>query len=222
MTNNERARKPGFTLGDAARLFATLRPPQLLLLGASASIAARIYVAVTLGALPGLFDLAIVAGVLAAQPFVEWLIHVFILHQRPREIAGHTVDLHAAKHHRAHHLDPWDLRYTVMPLPAAIFGLGSTTALALWLLPLGPALTLVAITWVLAALYEWTHFLIHTSYKPRTLIYKRLWKLHRLHHFKNETLWFGVTRTLGDRVLGTTADPSTVPKSPTAKTLHTQ
>lgn len=220
MSNNQRAREPGLTLANALQLFASLRPPRLLMLGTALAVAARIYAAFEFGAVPGLADLLILGGVILAQPFVEWVIHVFILHQRPFHVAGIEVDLHAAKHHRAHHLDPWDLRYTVMPIPAAALGLGATTAAALWLLPLGSALTLVSVTWFLATLYEWTHFLIHTSYRPRTLVYRRLWKLHRLHHFKNETLWFGVTRTLGDRVLGTTADPSTVPKSPTAKTLH--
>ena len=34
--------------------------------------------------------------------------------------------------------------------------------------------------------YEWIHFLIHTAYRPRTSVYKAIWRNHRLHHFKNE------------------------------------
>ena len=42
---------------------------------------------------------------------------------------------------------------------------------------------------------------------------------HRLHHFKNEHYWMGVTMHLGDRVLGTLASPKEVPTSPTCRDL---
>jgi len=48
------------------------------------------------------------------------------------------------------------------------------------------------------------------------------WRNHRLHHFKNERYWFGVTSTVGDRVIGTLPDQSTVPRSPTARSLGDQ
>jgi len=54
------------------------------------------------------------------------------------------------------------------------------------------------------------HLLVHTRYRPRTALYRRLWRNHRLHHFKNERLWFGVTMLGGDRLLGTAADPAAV------------
>jgi hypothetical protein len=46
-----------------------------------------------------------------------------------------------------------------------------------------------------------------------------LWRYHRLHHFKNEHYWQGVTMHLGDRVLGTLPDHTKVPTSPTCRTL---
>ena len=45
-----------------------------------------------------------------------------------------------------------------------------------------------------------------------------VWR-HRLHHYKNEHYWFGVTSTVGDHLLGTTPEQSTVTKSATARTL---
>ena len=68
-------------------------------------------------------------------------------------------------------------------------------------------------------LYEWTHFLIHTAYRPRSAAYKAIWRNHRLHHFKNEHFWHGVTNNFSDRVLGTNPDQREVAKSDTARAL---
>jgi sterol desaturase/sphingolipid hydroxylase (fatty acid hydroxylase superfamily) len=69
------------------------------------------------------------------------------------------------------------------------------------------------------SVYEWTHFLIHSSYRPRRSVYRAIWRAHRLHHFRNERYWFGVTMHLGDRVLGTYPAKDAVPASLTARTL---
>jgi sterol desaturase/sphingolipid hydroxylase (fatty acid hydroxylase superfamily) len=69
--------------------------------------------------------------------------------------------------------------------------------------------------------YEWTHYLIHSDYKPKTRVYRAIWRNHRQHHFKNEHYWFTVTSSgTADRVLGTYPDLATVETSPTAKNLH--
>jgi hypothetical protein len=66
---------------------------------------------------------------------------------------------------------------------------------------------------LLAFHYEWVHFLVHTHVVPRTALYRRLWRNHRLHHFKNDHYWFGVTMLSGDRLLRTAPDPAKVPKA---------
>jgi sterol desaturase/sphingolipid hydroxylase (fatty acid hydroxylase superfamily) len=63
------------------------------------------------------------------------------------------------------------------------------------------------------------HFLCHTRYWPKSARYRRLVRNHRLHHFKNEHYWFGVSSDAADRVLGTNPDHRAVPKSETVKTL---
>jgi sterol desaturase/sphingolipid hydroxylase (fatty acid hydroxylase superfamily) len=68
--------------------------------------------------------------------------------------------------------------------------------------------------------YEWCPFLIHTAYRPRSRYYHSIWRAHRLHHFKNEHYWHGITSTIGDRVLGTFPDQAAVPRSRTARTLR--
>ena len=74
--------------------------------------------------------------------------------------------------------------------------------------------------YVLILLYEWTHFLIHTSHRPRSRYYRSIWRNHRLHHFKNEHYWHGITNTLSDRVLGTHRDARAVERSRTVRTLE--
>jgi sterol desaturase/sphingolipid hydroxylase (fatty acid hydroxylase superfamily) len=67
--------------------------------------------------------------------------------------------------------------------------------------------------------YEWTHFLIHSSYRPRHAPYRYVWRAHRNHHFRNERYWFGVTMHLADHVLGTFPERSAVEVSATVRTL---
>ena len=71
-----------------------------------------------------------------------------------------------------------------------------------------------------SAAYEWCHFLIHTPYRPHARYYRSIWRGHRLHHYKNEQYWFGVTSTLGDQLLRTAPDQAEVSKSNTARTLE--
>jgi sterol desaturase/sphingolipid hydroxylase (fatty acid hydroxylase superfamily) len=74
---------------------------------------------------------------------------------------------------------------------------------------------------VLGLGYEWSHYLIHSDYKPKTRVYRAIWRDHRLHHYNNEHYWFTVTSSgTADRVLRTCPDPATVPTPPTAKNLQ--
>ena len=78
------------------------------------------------------WDVVIVAGFVVAQPFTEWLIHVFILHFKPRAVAGRTFDPFISRKHRLHHLDPRDVPLIFIPLPT-LFGMlvGGGVVLAL-------------------------------------------------------------------------------------------
>jgi hypothetical protein len=165
-------------------------------------------------------DLLVVAALVALEPFTEWVIHVFVLHWRPRVVAGRTVDLHAARKHRAHHADPHDPDTAFVPLRDYLTLGAIITLIAVAVLP-GTRLTLTALLTgaCLFLTYEWTHYLVHTAYRPRGRYYRSIWRAHRLHHFRNEHYWMGVTVNLADHVLGTFPDKSAVPLSPTARTL---
>ncbi len=167
-------------------------------------------------------DGVVVAILLSVSPLIEWLIHVGILHWRPRTIGGVTVDSILARDHRRHHRDPQDIPLIFIPWPVLLGLLPALTLTGLLAFP-RPALGmtfLMAVTGFLL-FYEWTHFLIHTEYKPRHRAYRAVYKNHRYHHFKNEHFWYTVTTSgTADRILGTYPDPTRVPTSKTAKNLH--
>lgn len=203
------------TLADALRELARHASPRILAALAAGFAAARLAV--------GSFtpwDLVAAVAVVALWPLQEWLIHVGILHFEPRRVGGHTLDFLVPRMHRAHHRDPWRLELVFIPLPVYL-GVPAIVAALLWLASssLPRVLTVLAVYFALALRYEWIHFLIHTRYPPRGARYRRLWRNHLLHHFKNERYWYGVTMLGGDRLFGTAADPDRVPTSSTARSL---
>jgi sterol desaturase/sphingolipid hydroxylase (fatty acid hydroxylase superfamily) len=219
-----RRRPDVLTLGDCWRSFARRPSPPLL--------GAAIVAAVVLRILLGHFDWrdpVVLAGVLIATPPVEWAIHVYLLHAKPIRVGRLRYDSLAAREHRAHHESPADLDGVLLPAYAvAIFV--PLIAVTVWLVSfpvhavlggdrLPHAATGLVISYVILGAYEWSHYLIHTPYRPRSRYYRAIWRGHRLHHYKNEHYWFGVTSTLGDRLLRTAPEQSEVPRSPTARAL---
>ena len=212
------------TLGDCARAFVRQRTPPLLAAGLIAALALRLVLAHY-----DWRDLVVVVGIIALTPLAEWAIHVYLLHAKPLRVRGRRYDLIAAREHRAHHMAPAELDGVLIPTYALLIFLPQI-ALTVWLLSfpihlvlggdrLAHAATGLLVSYAILAAYEWCHFLIHTPYRPRGRYYKTIWRGHRLHHYKNEHYWFGVTSTLGDHVLGTAPDQSRVSKSATARTL---
>jgi hypothetical protein len=214
------------TVGRAWSEFSAKRSPRILALGVLAALALRIAV----GGF-GWRDLVAVPLMVVIYVFGEWAIHVHLLHLRPFGWRGREVELVTARAHRMHHEDPHDLFMILLdPLEAfALLGLavpGVVAAgcgllrLAFGTVPLGAAVTAGLTGYALIFLYEWTHFLIHTAVRPRSRYYRSIWRGHRLHHFKNERYWHGITNTLSDRVLGTAPDQREVARSATARTLR--
>ncbi|MBI4816021.1 MAG: sterol desaturase family protein [Deltaproteobacteria bacterium] len=202
------------TLSGVARYFFGHWSPRLLGLAWVGSAAARL-------TRPewNWIDGVIVLVVVASWPTLEWLIHVFVLHFKPKKLASRTLDLPVAKIHRLHHEDPWRLELVFIPLHVFI-GLPALPVIALWIAPtLAWGLTFLSIFFALSLHYEWVHLLVHTRYKPRSWNYQRLWRNHRLHHFKNEAYWYGVTMLSGDRIMRTAPDKAKVATSATARNL---
>ena len=203
------------TLGGAARTFARYPTPRIIAPLALAVIAAR----VALGGWTW-WDLGIPAIILGLEPFTEWTTHVFLLHAKPRRVLGITVDPLAAQKHRAHHARPRDIELVFIPLRVLLVSLGVALVGFWFLLPTHRlALTTMATSFSMLLVYEWTHYLLHSPYRPKSRFYRYVWRAHRLHHYRNERYWFGVTIHLADHVLGTFPQKDAVPVSPTARTL---
>jgi fatty acid hydroxylase family protein len=147
---------------------------------------------------------------------------VFVLHRRPRRLGPLFIDSLLARKHREHHVDPRDVPLIFIPWRALLWVLPVSVAVAVLAFPrTGLGLTYLVFLAALGLGYEWCHYLIHSDYKPRTRLYRAMWKNHRQHHFKNEHYWFTVTNSgTADRVLGTHPDAAAVATSPTAKNLH--
>ena len=206
-------RSPTPTLGRSAREFTGFPSPWLIGGASLAATTARVVLGHWRWS-----ELLIPAGILAAEPFTEWLIHVFLLHFRPRTIRGRRIDPFVARKHRMHHGDPKNLPLVFVPVRVLVLAFSMPFY---WLVTptWREALTGMVTGYAMLLTYEWTHFLIHSSYKPRSWYYRYIWRAHRLHHYRNERYWFGVTMHQADRILRTYPDKDAVPLSATARTL---
>ncbi|MGH9028114.1 MAG: sterol desaturase family protein [Acidimicrobiales bacterium] len=201
-------------LRRSAATFFSQPSPLIITTVLAGAVAGRVYVGSY-----SWWDLLPPAVVLCAQPFTEWLIHVFILHFKPRTVGGRRFDPLVSRKHRAHHADPKDLRLVFIPLQTLGGLLAGTAAVFLLPFPLSRALSGLVGAYAMTLVYEWTHYLIHSAYRPRHRLFRYVWRAHRNHHFRNEHYWFGVTMHMADHLLGTFPEKSEVDVSPTARTL---
>ena len=219
-TAGVRAARNKFTLADAVREFAKHPSPWMIGTIFVAALVARVIVGDWQVA-----DAFVPLAILAIFPFFEWMIHVFVLHWRPKRVGRLTIDPLLSREHRAHHVDPRSIPLIFIPWKSlATWVLPLALGIALLAFPrLGMSLTFLVCIAVAGLGYEWTHYLIHTDYKPKSVVYRSIWRNHRNHHYKNEHYWFTVTSSgTADRVLQTYPDPGAVESSPTVKNLHAE
>lgn len=169
---------------------------------------------------PGWKDAVAALAVLLLFPLNEWLIHVCLLHYRPRRLFGRTIDFYLPLTHRRHHADPWNLRWVLIPLHVHALTLPAV-ALLLWALWPWKELVLSAeVSYLLLGLhYEWVHYLAHIPWCPDLAHYRRRVREHRYHHFRNENYWWGVSMGSADRLLGTAPPVEDIGRSGTTSTL---
>lgn len=214
------------SLGKAASTFRRFGSPRVIVAGLVTGVVVRLIASISTGW--SVLDIVAVVIVMALVPFVEWFIHLVVLHAEPRRIRGVAIDPGAG--HREHHLNPATINWVLLRgIDAALFQIINAGVVVvvvggpLWLLGgavAGPILTGIVVAIVGLLHYEWSHFLFHTSYRPKTRYYRRLKSNHRLHHWRNERYWLGITSNAGDRVLRTyPKSKSAVALSPTARTL---
>ncbi len=210
------ARRQRPSLGGAWMTFWRHPSPWIIATALVGGVVARIAVG---GYHPA--DVWLPLAMIAAFPVVEWVIHVVVLHYKPVTVAGRVIDTRLARDHRAHHADPRDLPLVFIPTQTFVWLFPALLAIAVLAFDrLGLGLTWFAMIAAIGMAYEWTHYLIHSDYTPRTAAYRAVWRNHRLHHYKNERYWFTVTTAgTADRLFGTHPDPADVERSPTATDL---
>jgi len=210
-------------LKEAVEVYLSAGSPRVMLGAAGSATALRL----VLGGF-GRPDLIAIAIVVGATGTVEWVIHKFLLHA-PEE-SWRTRKLNSSTSHRQHHEDPSDMRHVLLHTSYAAGFLPAIAAFtAGWSIPLAAAanwavgptfLSGLAASWWTLAHYEWVHLAVHTRHRFRNRFYARLARNHRLHHYRNENYWLGVTSNSGDRWLRTLpASKSDVPLSETARNL---
>ncbi|MEV5391658.1 sterol desaturase family protein [Nocardia farcinica] len=207
----------GMTLGDAFREFLRHPSPWMIATTLVCVLAARLAVGDWKPT-----DALVPLVMVAVFPVFEWVVHVLVLHWRPKRLGRLTLDSELARKHREHHIDPREIPLIFIPTRSLVIVLVALLLIAAFAFPRpGLGLTFLLTVTVLGLGYEWTHYLIHTDYKPRRALYRAVWRNHRHHHYKNEHYWFTVTSSgTADRLFGTCPDPATVATSPTARNLH--
>jgi len=145
------ARRTNLTLGRAWRAFVAHPSPWLI---GGVLVAA----AVARGFVPRFSwtELVVPVALLALFPVIEWVVHVCILHWKPRHLGKVAVDSLLARKHRAHHADPRDIPLVFIPWQVELWLLPSYVVVALLLFPdLAAGLSfLVAVAGLMFG-YEW-------------------------------------------------------------------
>ncbi len=166
------------------------------------------------------FWLAAAAGV-AAYAVSEYGVHRFLFHSKPPKNPFLLKLLRRL--HYDHHADPNDLNLLFLPVWYSLPLVGASS----WIVySLFDAVFIAAAfaSGILAYLlyYEWVHYAAHRPIQPLTAWGRYMKKLHLLHHYKNESYWYGVTTPILDAALGTYKQGDEVDKSETARNLEQQ
>lgn len=133
---------------------------------------------------------------------IEYLLHRHGMHWEPRSLALLRLR-ETVLPHMNHHRNPGAPNIVVMrkqQIPAALILAGF---LALWTVaPAGPAAVFMSGIGAGYMLYELVHFSIHQCNLTSRMT-RRLKQHHLHHHFRNESVNFGVTTPIWDHVFGT-------------------
>src|SRR4051812_26780178 len=149
---------------EAWAVFSRKRAPRMLFTAVVLALVARVVIGDF-----GWQDVVAVAALPVIYPFGEGASYVYLLSSK--------LDIGTTRSHMEHHAEPQDLD---------LINFGPAEALAILLLaapvsvvlgsallgllpgpfPLGARVSMLLTAYVLIAMYEWVHFLIHTAHQP--------------------------------------------------------
>ncbi len=206
-------RKPMSRREFFAKFFSHYTIP-LYLFGAAVTLAAAVVIADSAWPIVGSFLLVAVA-----YPFVEFLLHRFVLHG-PLYRMNWTAALWRRLHY-VHHMDPNDLSvlfgapYTTIPAVLAIAAPIGYLAFGLTGLAAASSAGFCALI-----VYEFHHAAAHLPVAFKSSLLKHMRRHHLLHHFHSEQGNYGIVTDVADRAIGTVYEGAgNVGKSPTVRNL---
>ncbi|CAH9097742.1 unnamed protein product [Cuscuta europaea] len=144
---------------------------------------------------------------LAVWTLLEYSLHRFLFHKKPRGYWGNT--LHYL-FHGCHHKHPMDRMRLVFPPAAAVFIVVLVGNVIKLLTPLVYAPAIHGGVLLGYVIYDCTHYYLHHG-KPLTGVSHSLKRYHMDHHFKAQNKGYGITSAFWDIVFGT------FPPEPTKK-----
>lgn len=148
-----------------------------------------------------LTDLLVITGTIGFWVVQEWFLHRYVLHEPL--IEGGWLGYHI---HKEHHSIPFYHVSLDGPDIAVVWG-ATICALSFIIFP-GESLNVCRMDFVLTyylmgLLYEWTHYLTHTRYKPKTAFVRSLKAHHMTHHLDDNRCKFAFTVPLLDKLFRT-------------------
>lgn len=129
---------------------------------------------------------------------IEYLVHRFVFHM---EITNKIKEKIQYNTHGIHHEFPNDRGRLVMP-PIFSLPLSAILFLIAYFFTGKWAFTIMGGFFTGYGLYLFVHYIVHVWKMPKNR-FKTLWIYHKIHHFQNEEVAFGVSSHLWDRIFGT-------------------
>lgn len=132
--------------------------------------------------------------------FIEYCMHRFLFHM---PITSKSREKIQYNFHGVHHAFPKDKSRLAMPIPVSLTLCVVLFSLFYWVFFMGDK-TFGFLPGVLCgyASYLFVHYLVH-AYAPPQGFGRSLWVNHAIHHYKDDTVVFGVSSQLWDHIFGT-------------------
>lgn len=130
--------------------------------------------------------------------FMEYMMHRYVFHMEPDKKWKRIIQYNM---HGVHHEFPKDKDRLAMP-PLISICISAIFFLIFYSLMNTKVFGFLPGLMTGYAAYLFVHFIVH-AYPPPKNIFKHLWINHSIHHYKDDTIIFGVSSPFWDYVFGT-------------------
>jgi len=149
-------------------------------------------------------DLVFLAFVVVFRGGLEWLSHSCLLHANPLPVLNVRLRTRMNTEHALHHQRPYDFSIIMTTYKGAIAGALFAFSVAFIISgSLDLAIGVVLVYSFYSLVLEAVHLVCHCDIRHKATMMKKLVSLHRYHHQCEMSSSFGVTSSMGDRVMGT-------------------